>query len=240
MANSTDFVTLAGGKMYIDPYKDGKPSGKWQYFGLTTAPQVSIEIETLEHINTEGPTQAVDKTIVQKQSGFISWTSDEMSPAMLSRAFYGEVIELDTTKTLSFTDLKAGDFINLDTTGGDLDAGALVEDEDYKFDAKRGMVEILKDTPEAEFSVSGANVAQAVEAFRKTKLEAALMFVGESATGSAIKTEFFKCSIRQDGEFALKSDEWMSIGFSADILKDETKDPNLGSQFFKLTLLGTN
>ena len=115
------------------------------------------------------------------------------------------------------------------------------EDEDYKYNPKSGLIEILADSlSDIEVSISGGDKSQAVEAFKNTKLEASLMFVGESATGAQIKVEFFKCSIRQDGEFALKGDDWLNIGFTCDILKDESKDPQTGSQFFRISYLGSN
>lgn len=246
--NPSDFVTLGGGKMYIDPFVNGKPSGKWQYFGLTTSPSVSIDMETMEHINTEGPTQAVDKTIVKKQSGTMSWSSDQIDMQMLSRAFFGEVTALSGDKTITAENVAVGDFIDVGAIGGSVsitsDSVDLEADTDYKYDTKTGMIEIIDDSNISggaiEVSVSGADNAEAVEAFKNTKLEAALMFVGDTATGTAIKVEFFKCSIRQDGEFALKGDDWLNIGFVCDILKDETKDANAGSQFFKITKLAVN
>ena len=241
-SNPSEFVTLAGGKMYIDRYIDGKPSGKWQYFGLTTSPSVSIDMETLEHINTEGPTHSVDKTIVKKQNGTMSWSSDQIDLEMLARAFYGEVVtQTANDKVITIDGAMIGDLVDTGATGASVDIAGLIVDEDYKYNKKTGLVEFLTEqSGKLEISVSGGAIPPSVEAFKNTKLEAALMFVGESATGTQLKVTFYKCSIRQDGEFSLKGDDWLNIGFSADILKDETKDPTKGSQFFKIEYLGSN
>jgi len=58
---------------------------------------------------------------------------------------------------------------------------------------------------------------------------------GGAATGSAMKATFYKCSLRADGDFALKGDDWLSISFSVDILKDETRAA--GNQFFEICAL---
>ena len=234
---TSDYVTLGGGRMYIDVYKDGKPTGKWQYFGLTTAPSLSTAMETLEHINTEGPTQAVDKTIVKKQSATLSWTSDEISVNMLARAFYGEVAtQTVADKTITLSGAMIGDLVDTGATGGSVSIDGLVADEDYKYNEKTGLVEFLTEqSAELEISISGGKANVSVSAFKNAKLEAAIMFMGDSATGTAMKFEAYKCSIRQDGEFNLKGDDWLSIGFTADILKDESRPQ--GDQFFKFTEL---
>ena len=234
---TSDYVTLGGGRMYIDVYKDGKPTCKWQYFGLTTAPSLSTDMETLEHINTEGPTQAVDKTIVKKQSATLSWTSDEISVNMLARAFYGEVAtQTAADKTITLSGAMIGDLVDTGATGASVSIDGLVADEDYKYNEKTGLIEFLTEqSAELEISVSGGKANVSVSAFKNAKLEAAIMFMGDSATGTAMKFEAYKCSIRQDGEFSLKGDEWLSIGFTADILKDESRPA--GDQFFKFTEL---
>ena len=234
---SSDYVTLGGGKFYIDVYKDGKPSGKFEYFGLTTAPTISTDVETLEHINTEGATQAVDKTIVKKQSATLNFTSDEISMQMLSRAFYGEVGQSETSISKSISGgVSKGDIVDLGVFGGSCEIDGLNENEDFTYNAKGGFVEFLKDiSDDIEISVSGGASNDFVSAFKTSKLEASLMFIGESATGSRIKADFYKCSIRQNGEFALKGDDWLSVSFTADVLKDESR--SVGDQFFKITLL---
>ena len=90
MASSSDYVTLGGGKLYIDVYKEGKPTGRFEYFGLSSEVSIKTELEKLEHTNTEGATQAIDKTIVKSQSASMSFKSDEISIKNLARAYFCE------------------------------------------------------------------------------------------------------------------------------------------------------
>lgn len=241
---SSDYITLGGGKLYIDKFdENGKPTGKFEYFGLTTGISISTDIEKLEHTNTEGKMQAIDKTIIKKQSASMSWTSDEISPEMLSRAFLGEINKITGESTLSFTNAKAGDFFDLNTYGGTVTVNsggtALEKDKDYKIDEKSGMLEVLLDknikNGTLEVQITGGAEKQSIGAFKNAKLEARLLFIGDVACGNAMKVLFHKCNISQDGEFALKGDEWLSIGFKADILKDETRKN--GDQFFSITAI---
>ncbi|WP_298083204.1 hypothetical protein [uncultured Campylobacter sp.] len=242
MASSSDYVTLGGGKLYIDVYKEGKPTGRFEYFGLSSDVSIKTELEKLEHTNTEGATQAIDKTIVKSQSASMSFKSDEISIKNLARAYFGETSQSEKTANVKITDAKAGEIVDLGAVGGNLSATvggggtAPKKDEDYKYHANSGIVEFLKDiSGEVTLALSAGIQKEKMSAFKNSKLECALMFIGEAATGSAMKATFYKCSLRADGDFALKGDDWLSISFSVDILKDETRAA--GNQFFEICAL---
>lgn len=239
MAVSSNDITLGGGKLYIDILENDKPTGRLVYFGLTTGISVSTELDKLEHTNTEGPVQAIDKVVVRKQTATISFSSDDINAKNLARAFLGDVAETLEAKAI---EIKSGA-----TVGSVYDTGAyfatitvasnnvsLAEGKDYTYDKKSGLVEIIDSTNISEGTLTitpeGGVNNEMVEALKHGKLEAQLLFVGNTATGTSCKAIFNKVSLMQDGEFALKGEEWLSLGFRGDILKDESKPA--GQQFF--------
>lgn len=228
-------ITFGGGKLYIKP----KGEEAFKYFGTTDSMSISTEVEKKEHMNTESAIPSIDAEVITKQSASLSWSSADMSIEMMSFAFRGEVSTTTPPTTLK-QNIKAPCIIDTHAYGGEVDVklgSSALKKDDYKFDARTGLLEILKITTPGELvvTITGAKEAKRFDAFKSAKTEASLMFISDAAIGNAFKYEFYKVNISQDGEMALKGDDFMSVSFSANVLKDESKPE--GEQFYKITEL---
>nr|DAD64862.1 MAG TPA: hypothetical protein [Caudoviricetes sp.] len=230
-------VTLSGGKLYIKP----QGASNFRYFGSTDSMSVSTESEKKEHLSTEDAIPVTDAEVVTKQSAKISWSSADMSAQMMAFAFRGEVDEIEGAKTLDIT-LKDDDSYPLIIPTSGYGASkvvetALKEGEDFNFDSRSGNIEIIKKPANLtlKFTFTGAKKSLSFNAFKSAKTIASLMFISNAASGKSFKYEFFRVNIAQEGDFALKGEEFMQVSFSGSVLKDNSR-PN-GEQFFKVTQL---
>lgn len=244
MATSSDFITLGGGKLYIQRYdKNGGLVGNMEYFGLTKDVTLTTDKETLEHENTEKATKTIDKKITTKQTATLSFTSDEISPDMLALAFWGEVGEIEAVTSGEYEDIAVGTAIDTGAFGATvaLKSGSktLTLGTDFTFEPKTGILTIIDDTNITSKKVSATftNTKKhtSVEAFVNTTVEARLVFVSDANVGKSYRYTFWKTSISQSGDFGLKTDDWASLSFEADVLKDDKQ--LTGSEFFSIVEL---
>lgn len=240
MGNSSDFITIGGGKLYIQKYDASGNLEPLRYFGLTSNISLKTDVEFLEHENTEGAIKTTDKKIVKKQSVAIDFSTDEISPDMLALAFLGE-------KHVN-TAITSAEY-SVDVAGAIIDTGAVLANlvlksgsktlevgVDYTFSPRSGLLEILKldnvTSNKVTATFTNAKTTTDIYALKGTTLEAKLIFIGDVASGKAYKYTFHKVSLAQSGEFSLKGDDWFNIAFSGEVLKDEKQKS--GSQFFNI------
>jgi hypothetical protein len=71
----------------------------------------------------------------------------------------------------------------------------------------------------------GAATYTTISAFANTQLEGRLRFVSDNPAGSQQELEIWRVSLAPEGDTALIGDDWGSLGFTGEILKDETNHP---------------
>jgi hypothetical protein len=71
-----------------------------------------------------------------------------------------------------------------------------------------------------------ASTYHTIDAFAVTELEGRLRFVSDNPAGTDLELEVWRVSLAPDGDTALISDDWASLAFTAEVLKDETNHPN--------------
>lgn len=124
------------------------------------------------------------------------------------------VLVQDATDTTTYV---AGDDYELSTSLKDgvigrikvIDGGAIAEDE------------VLHVT----FGYLAASYTE-VRAFANTQVEGKLRFVSDNPAGADQELEIWRVSLAPTGDTALIGDDWSTLGFTGEILKDETGHPD--------------
>lgn len=65
-----------------------------------------------------------------------------------------------------------------------------------------------------------------VQAFKETQIEGKLRFVSDNPVGTDQELEIWRCSLTPSGDTAMIGDDWSTLGFTGEILKDETGHPD--------------
>ena len=65
-----------------------------------------------------------------------------------------------------------------------------------------------------------------VKAFKETQVEGMLRFVSDNPAGEQQELEIWTCSLKPTGDTAMIGDDWSTLGFTGEILKDETGHPD--------------
>jgi hypothetical protein len=73
---------------------------------------------------------------------------------------------------------------------------------------------------------SGAVTYTKIKAFAQTQVEGMLRFVSDNPAGLQQELEIWRVSLTPSGDTAMIGDDWSTLGFSGEILKDETGHPD--------------
>lgn len=68
---------------------------------------------------------------------------------------------------------------------------------------------------------SGAVTYTKIKAFAETQVEGMLRFVSDNPAGNQQELEIWRCSLTPSGDTAMIGDDWSTLGFTGEILKDE-------------------
>lgn len=244
MADKTKYLSLGGGKMYID-----RGDGFKELAQVSTV-SMSVNLEELEHENTDEAEVSIDKTIITKKDSTLKFTTESISPENLAMAFLGKnsiiTQALESAKTVGIVGVKLGysyplDVKNISNFSLQKTDATPISTANYEVDLTAGIVTIKDDAPDilegdtinAIFDVPALTYS-AIGAFTEAMVECRLLFVGKAKVGENREMEIYKTNLKMTGDFNLKSKEWNAIEFEAKLLKDETKDFNAtGGQFFK-------
>lgn len=231
---ATETYDLGGGKLFFAENVDGT-LGDYFYFGRTDDDlKITIDIETLEHPNTEGKSEEIDFEIETKKQISFGITTDDMSQLMVARFFRGTVDTVaQTGATLTAQSLGAVKIGGTYETGfvgfDDLSIDTFAEGTDYSVDLGAGTVTVLAGgsiADDATIAVSGTYQTVStdnVQVGTETSLEGSFKFVSDQTTGIRRRATMHKVSVLPSGEFALKgTKDWKKCSFDVKVLKDES------------------
>ena len=74
-----------------------------------------------------------------------------------------------------------------------------------------------------------------VQAFAETQVEGVLRFVSDNPAGGQQELEVWRCSLTPSGDTAMIGEDWSTLGFAGEILKDETGHPS--SPYMNITIV---
>lgn len=146
------------------------------------------------------------------------------STATATTDFTGQTQDATTGLVFDTTDM----FV--ETTVG---TTRLVKGTDYTIDSKVGRIKFLSGgtfTEAEDITVRGYALATtyvSVNGFADTEVEGFLRFVGDNASGPSQELKIWRVALRPDGEVAYIGDDFATLSFTGEILKDEACHPTI-------------
>lgn len=235
--------TLGRGKVYVSTFLPGThtPAG-WRYVGNTTAFNLSVNQEKLDHFSSDAGIRVKDKSVVLQVDVTGNLVLDDINNENLGLFFLGsQSIVAQTSasgQTESFAGVKQGYIYKLgitalNPTGVRTISNVVVSvsgspktlGTDYTFDAARGYVTIVEGgtiadgaTISVTYDRGAVNRKQFISG--TTQIEGAIWF--ESFNPQGEKNDFLMPYVRlgPNGDFNLKADEWQQLPLTAEILED--------------------
>jgi hypothetical protein len=79
-----------------------------------------------------------------------------------------------------------------------------------------------------------ASTYTTIQAFKNTQMEGKLRFVSDNPVGTQMELQVWRCSLAPDGDTSMIGDDWSTLGFTGEILKDEVGHPD--SPYMEFTI----
>lgn len=235
--------TLGRGRLYFDKFaEDGTTLTGQRYIGNTPELNLTIESESLEHFDSDAGIKVKDAAVLLSVSRTGSFITDHISPENLAAFFLGEaeVVDVAAATGLTYTindvildrryqvgqsDSVPAGVRNLAAVVVKVGVSAKTLNTDYTLDAATGGViplstgsivagdDVIVEYELPEFSynrvISGASA----------EINGAMLFVSTNPEGRKFDYYWPKVTLKPDGDYALKGDEFQQIGFAFEVLK---------------------
>jgi hypothetical protein len=235
--------TLGRGRLYFDKFAEGTNTGTGQrYIGNTPEVNLTSESESLDHFDSDQGIRQKDDTALLQLTRTGSFITDHISPANLALFFLGEDSLVTVAGSVGLTQqivgVKLGHRYQLGATTANpagnrgvanvvvmVAAATKTEGVDYSLDAATGGITILNGgtiadgaTIDVTYDTTATSYNRVVSA-ANAQIEGALLYVAANPKGQNFDYFWPKVSLRPDGDFALKGEEWQQIGFTFEALK---------------------
>lgn len=217
----------------------------------------NIAIEKLEHFSSRGGLRAKDKEVISEVSPTVSFTLDEISEDNLALLTFADIEEV-TQAAATVTDEQPGGAYagtmlalanrNIDAGGVTVETAAdvaLVQGTDWDIDTnlkddKVGRIRILDTYTGVEGDLvkvsytSPETVYTKLKALAQTSIEGFMRFVSDNPVGTQQELQLWRVSLTPSGDTAMIGDDWSTLSFTGEILKDETDHPD--SPYFEIIM----
>lgn len=236
--------TLGRGRLYFDRFSPGTRVGTGQrYLGNTPELNLSSESESLDHFDSDNGVKQKDASVLLSLTRNGSFITDHISPENLALFFLGDasvVTQAAATaiSDLSITDVKHGRRYQIGVTTAKpagargitnvvvkVGATTMTAGTDYTLDADTGGIIPLASGTIAEgddlditYDESATSYNRVVSGSSST-IEGALFYYGTNPEGEKFDYYWPYVTLKPDGDFALKGDEFQQIGFTFEALK---------------------
>lgn len=204
----------------------------------------NIAMETLEHYSARGGLRAKDKEVVSEVTPTVTFSLDEISEDNLALLTFAD-IEVVTQAAATVTDEQPGGAYagtmlalanrNIDTAGVIVETAAdvvLVEGTDWEInttlkDDKVGRIRIMDTYTGIEGDLvkvsytAPETVYTKLKALAATSIEGFMRFVSDNPVGTQQELQLWRVSLTPSGDTAMIGDDWSTLSFSGEILKDE-------------------
>lgn len=254
---NTDNYTLGKGIVYFDllDADTGEYTGE-RDLGNATELSYSLATEKLEHYSSRGGLRAKDKEVISQITPSLKFTLDELSEANLALLTLADLVTVSQTgstvvneEVVAHLDKRVVlDYrsISAVTVKDETDTTTYVAGTDYVIDTalkddKIGRILILSTGSIAEDDVLHVSYTYAtltyteIRAFAQTQIEGRLRYVSDNPIGTQYMMEVWRVSLTPDGDTAWIGDDFSTLSFTGEILKDETGHPN--SPYMSITTL---
>lgn len=227
---------LGKGEVYFD-----QGSGE-RYLGNTTEFNITIESENLDHFDSDNGIRVKDDSVVLEITRTGSLITDDISKENLALFFLGDVSTVTQVATPvvdeQINDVKKGYFYQIGKTTANpqgvrnvgsvtvtkAPSTSLVLNTDYTLDTALGRIRILDssvtvvDGDDLLVDYTPAAVSRdRVTTSNSASLTGSLRFVAKNPKGTQRDMYIPNVTLRPEGDFALKGDDWQSMGFALEI-----------------------
>lgn len=236
MALETKSYVLGKGEVYFDQGQGER------YFGNTTEFNITIESENLDHFDSDNGIRVKDDSVVLEITRGGSLITDNISKENMALFFLGELSTVTQVATPvvdeAINDVKKGYFYQLGKTTANpqgvrgvtavtvtnAPSTTLVLDIDYTLNATLGRIRILETSVTV---VEGddllvdytpvANSRDRITSSNAASLTGSLRFIAKNPKGPQRDFYLPSVTLRPEGDFALKGDDWQVAGFAVEI-----------------------
>jgi hypothetical protein len=237
-------LVLGRGKLYFDRFAPGTTTKTGErYLGSTPAFSLSGETQELDHYSSEEGLQVKDESVTLRIDYTGSVTCENINQENLALFFFGTsetaTIAGSIGEAESFVALP-GLFYQLGMTAAkpegvenvenvvvkdQTDTTTYVAGTDYTVDTEEGFIEILAGGSIASgetINVTYDIVAQTQDRVLSgsSLIQGALRFRSRNGVGGQRNFYMPKVTLRPNGEFALKGEEWQNMGFNIEVLQN--------------------
>jgi len=235
-------LTLGKGILYFA--KKDPSTGLYDGFrDLGNAPEVSANItpDKLAHYNSRGGLKVKDLEIVKELALKFSFSLDEPNAENLAMTFMADSVVVTqqsaTAQTLVIDPVTKGRYYNTGKKNITVTSVALTDTPatvytvttDYVVDSKYGRVFIPYTSTIAAaaditvtYNVAASTYTQ-LKSLNQTKVEGELHFISNNPAGENYEMRIWRANLIPTGNLALIGDDWQSISFEAEVLKDELR-----------------
>ncbi len=236
-------LVLGRGKVYFDRFATGTQNKTGErYLGSTSAFSISAETQELDHFSSEEGLQVKDESVTLRIDYSGALTMENMDKENTALFFFGTAEDATIAGAAGQQDALTalqGMFYQLGMTAakpegvenvtgvtvtGSGGVPTYVLDTDYTLDATLGRIQIISgggiadDTAiEVNYDVTAQTQERIVSG--STLIQGAMRFISFNGVGGQRNFYMPKVTLRPNGEFSLKGEEWQNISFNLEILQ---------------------
>ena len=247
MAFPNKNYTLGSGEVWFGQFAPATTvvAGGMEYIGNTPSFNINTDSESLDHFDADHGLRQKDDTVLLELNRAGSFTCDHMSPRNIARWLLGTASIVSQGILTSVVQLvegvTPGRRIQIGESGANpfgvrglstvlvenaTTTTALVANVDYTVDLVTGGLIILEssilftDGDDVEITYSGsAQTYNEIKSGASAQLEGRMMF--KSFNGKGLKFDYLwpYVTLKPDGDFELKGEDWQALGFTFEALK---------------------
>lgn len=238
-------LVLGRGEVYFDRFIENTQTKTGErYLGATPAFSVSAETQELEHYSSERGLRIKDESVTLQIDYTGSLTIENIDKENLSLFFFGtteDAVLAGSTGDVETFVATPGFFYQLGATAAKAEgvenvssvvvsidpAGTptpAVLGTDYNVDLALGRIEVIAgggisagDTIGVTYNVEAQTQERVISG--STLIQGAVRFISYNGVGGQRNFYMPKVTLRPNGEFALKGEEWQNMAFNMEILQ---------------------
>jgi hypothetical protein len=238
-------LTLPKAKIYFD--KKNPTTGLYEgYRDLGEAPEITTNItpDKLPFYSSRGGMKSKVHEIVKELALKLNFSLAEPNDDNLSMVFMADktaVVQASATgSTKALVGVKQGRYYKLgkrsvtvtEVALTDTPATTYLATSDFTVDATLGRIYIVPNgniADDADITVTfdvAEKTYNQLQSLNQTKVEGSIHIVSDNPAGVNYDIEIWRASLIPTGSVNFISDDWMSLSFETEVLKDETGHPN--------------